>query len=150
MFAVFGDIEFALLDSPSVFDASRTWEYAEHRVLEDQPRLQWTANGLETIELDFHFHSSFTDPSTQAAALVIAAGDHNARPLVFGNGVHRGYFIVTSIRTTAEQMSSNGDVIAMTVRVALKECALASILGTDGPSVSFPLLGIASTLLTLV
>jgi len=143
MFAVFGDIVFAVLSSPDAFASSRAWDYAEHQIVEDRPRLQWLAAGLETIELDFHFHASFTDPSIQAAALVAAADDHNARALVFGNGVHRGYFIVTSIRTTARQMSSNGNLIAMTLRVGLKEWALESEIDA-APVAWFPLLGIVA------
>jgi phage protein U len=133
------------LGSPDVFESTRTWEYAEHRVVEDRPKLQWLASGLETISLDFHFHSSFTDPSTQATALTAAAEDHNARALVFGNAVHRGYFIVTSIRTTAQQMGANGELIAITVRATLKEWALESEIDSSAlPVPSFPLLGIVA------
>src|SRR5579864_3066871 len=126
MFAVLGEIVFEVLGSPDSFESTRTWDYAEHQVVDDRPKLQWLAANLEAIELDFYFHSSFTDPSAQAAALIAAAGDHNARALVFGNGIHRGYFIVTSIRTTAKQMSASGDLIAITIRARLKEWAFAS------------------------
>jgi phage protein U len=145
MFAVLGEIVFELLGSPDAFESIRTWEYAEHRVIEDRPKLQWLAAGLETIALDFHFHRSFTDPSAQLTALIAAAGDHNARALVFGNGIHRGYFIVTSICTTAQQMSANGELIAITVRAALKEWALESELDASAAPVAwFPLLGIVA------
>src|ERR1700686_1485961 len=110
MFAVLGEIVFELLSSPEAFDSTRSWDYAEHRVVEDRPKLQWLAAGLQIIELDFHFHISFTNPVAQAAVLTTASGDHNARALVFGNRVHRGYFIVTSMRTTSQQMSSTGDL----------------------------------------
>jgi phage protein U len=143
MFALFGEIVFAVLDSPDAFESSRTWNYAEHQVVEGRPTLQWLAAGLETIELDFHFHVSFTDPSLQAAALIAAAEDHNARALVFGNGVYRGYFVVTSIRATAQQMSANGNLIALTVRVTLKERVLGpEILGSV--AAWFPLLGVVA------
>jgi len=145
MFAVLGDIVFELLGSPNAFASTRTWDYAEHQVVEDRPKLQWLAAGLETIELDFHFHASFTDPSAQAAALIAAGGDHNARALVFGNGVHRGYFIVTSIRTTAQQMSAEGDLMAITLRAGLKEWALESDHSTSmSPVASFPLIGVVA------
>jgi hypothetical protein len=38
------------------------------------------------------FHISFTDPAAQLAALLAAADDHQARALVLGNGVFRGFF----------------------------------------------------------
>lgn len=145
MFAVLGEISFELLDSPEGFESSRTWDYAEHRVVEARPRLQWLAEGLETIELDFQFHASFTNPSAQLDALIAAAGDHNARPLVFGNGVHRGYFIVTSIRTTSQQMNASGSLIAITVRAELKEWALEAEIDPAAPPVApFPLIGIVA------
>jgi phage protein U len=145
MFAVFGEILFEVLSSPSGFESSRSWDYAEHRVVEDRPKLQWLAKALESLEIDFHFHASFTDPSAQLDALTAAAEDHNARPLVFGNGVHRGYFIVLAIRTTSSQMSADGRLIAITMRVSLKEWAFeAEISSTTTPLASFPLIGIVA------
>ena len=145
MFAVFGEILFEVLSSPSGFESSRSWDYAEHRVVKDRPKLQWIANALESLELDFHFHASFTDPSAQLDALTAAADDHNARPLVFGNGVHRGYFIVLAIRTTSRQMGADGRLIAITVRVSLKEWAFESeISSTTTPVALFPLIGIVA------
>lgn len=145
MFALFGEIVFVVLGSPDTFTSSRRWDYAEHQVVEDRTKLQWLADGLETIALDFHFHVSFTDPSLQAAALIAAASDHNARPLVFGNGVHRGYFVVTSIQTIARQMSANGNLIALTVRAELKEWAF-DAESEGSPTAWFPLLGIVAAL----
>jgi phage protein U len=145
MFAVFGEILFQVLTSPNGFESARSWDYAEHRVVEDRPKLQWIANALETLELDFHFHASFTDPTAQLEALTAAADDHNARPLVFGNGTHRGYFIVLGIRTTSTQMSSDGLLIALTTRVSLKEWAFeAEISSAANPVASFPLLGMVA------
>jgi len=99
---------------------------------------------LKRFELDFHFHISFTDPAAQLAGLIAAADDHNARALVFGNGVHQGYFVLTSIRTTAQQMSANGDLIAITVRAALKEWPFDSELNGLESSGAFPLIGIVA------
>ena len=145
MFAVFGEILFQVLNSPNRFESARSWDYAEHRVVEDRPKLQWIANALETLELDFHFHASFTDPTAQLEALTAAADDHNARPLVFGNGVHRGYFIVLGIRATSTQMTSDGRLIALTTRVSLKEWAFeAEINSAANPIATFPLLGMVA------
>ncbi len=147
MFAILGEIVFESLTSPDSFESKRTWNFAEHRVVEDRPTMQWMAAGLEAIELDFHFHVSFTNPTLQAAALIGAANDHSARALVFGNGFHRGYFVVTAVRTTAKQMSATGDLIAITIRACLREWALESEVNLFGPPVpSFPLIGIAATL----
>ena len=100
MFALFGEIPFQVIGSPEVFESSRRFDYAEHRVVEDRPRLQWLAAELESITLAMLFHKSFTDPAAQLAALLAAAGDHQARALVLGNGVFRGFFVVESVTTS--------------------------------------------------
>jgi phage protein U len=96
MFALLGEISFEVIGSPEVFESSRRFDYAEHRVVEDRPRLQWLAADLESITLAMLFHISFTDPAAQLAALLAAADDHQARALVLGNGVFRGFFVVES------------------------------------------------------
>ncbi len=143
MFAVFGEIVFEVLSSPDGFGSSRSWHYAEHRVVQARPKLQWIADDLEILDLDFHFHASFTDPSMQLDALIAAADDHVARPLVFGNGVHRGYFILMSIRTSYRQMSDDGNLIAISLRAVLKEwAALSELNSISAPVASFPLIGV--------
>src|SRR5713101_5388890 len=138
MFAAFGEIIFELLGGPRAIEATRRWDYAEQRVLEDLPRLQWIADGAEIITLEMLFHQSFTNPSSQLAALVAAASDHQARALVFGNGDHRGYFVIESSSTIYQQMSDLGDPVALVVRVALRQWAVAGELGTTpSPSLSF-------------
>ncbi len=47
MFALFGEIVFELLTSPDGIESLRSWDYAEHRVVEDRPKLQWIADDLE-------------------------------------------------------------------------------------------------------
>jgi len=145
MFAVFGEIVFEVLTSPYEFESTRSWDYAEHRVVENRPALQWIADDLEILELSFHFHIAFTDPSLQLNALMVAANDHAARPLVFGNGLHRGYFILTSLRTSSRQMSADGSLLAITVRVVLKEWAEGfQTISTANPVALFPLIGIVA------
>jgi phage protein U len=145
MFAIFGEIVFAVLSSPDEFESTRSWDYAENRVVESRPTLQWIADDLEIIELNFHFHISFTDPTAQVNALVAAAEDHAARPLVFGNGIHRGYFILTSLRTSSRQMSADGALLAITVRAVLKEWAEGfAATSSANPIALFPLLGVVA------
>jgi hypothetical protein len=79
--------------------------------------------------------------------LIAAAEDHSARALVFGNGIHRGYFLVTSISSISRQTSANGDMIAIALRATLKEWALESKFDPSAaPVATFPLLGIVADL----
>ncbi|MGA2408844.1 MAG: phage tail protein [Candidatus Binataceae bacterium] len=124
MFATFGEITFELLSSPQSFESTYRWTYAEQRVVEARPRLQWLSEDLRTIAIDLRFHALFTNPADQLETLIGAARDHNARALVFGNGDHQGYFVIAALRVTSTQMTAVGDVIAMIVRLDLKEWAL--------------------------
>jgi phage protein U len=130
MFATFGEIVFELLGSPDSFKSVRRWHYAEHRVIEDAARLQWVGDGLETITIAMLFHASYMDPAAQSAALLAAAADHGARALVFGNGDHRGYFVVTSMRTIYRHTAADGSPIAIAVQAELKESPLADAVNS--------------------
>jgi phage protein U len=121
VFAVLGGISFEVLGSPESLSASRRYDYAEHRVVEDRPRLQWVADGLETLELELMLHRSLTDPMVMLALLEAAAETHQALPLVFGNGDFRGYFVIVQIGTVSRQLSGVGDALAIVVRMTLRE-----------------------------
>lgn len=130
MFATFGEIVFELLDSPDSLESAQRWRYAEHRVIEDVAQLQWVGDDLETIKITMLFHASYTDPAAQNSALLAAAADHGARALVFGNGDHLGYFVVTSLRTIYRHTAADGSPIAIAVQAKLKESPLADAVSS--------------------
>jgi phage protein U len=123
VFAVLGDILFEVVGSPETFESSREYDFAEHRVVESAPRLQWLGNGLERLKLEVMLHSSFTDPSAQLSLLKATAAAHRALPLVFGNGGFRGFFVIQSIASRTKQSHATGAPIAIKVALALKEWA---------------------------
>lgn len=133
MFALLGEIPFQVIGSPEIFESSRRFDYAEHRVVEDLPRLQWLAADLEHITLAMLFHASFTDPAAQLAALLAAGEDHQARALVLGNGVFRGYFVVESVATSDLQLAADATPIAIRVRTSLREWAPGSEFDPAAP-----------------
>jgi len=134
MFGTLGEITFELLSSPLSYESVYRWTYAEQEVAEARPRLQWLSENLRTIELELRFHASFTNPAGQLAQLLAAGRDHSARPLVFGNGDHEGYFVMVALRVTSTQMSAEGDMFAMTVMVELKEWALDAEVDASAPA----------------
>jgi len=121
MWAVLGNVTFEVLTSPEHYTADRDYDYAEHKVVQAKPILQWVSDALETLSFDFRFHQSFSNPATEIANLRAAADQHLALPFVYGNGYHRGYFVITKIGVGYEVMSDLGDLVSITVRVALKE-----------------------------
>ncbi len=124
MFALLGDITFQVIGSPETYNDSRRYDYAEHRVIQDRPRLQWLADDLTRIRLELLLHRSFTNPATSLVVMLEAASTHLALPLIFGNGDFRGYFVITQIDTTSRQMSGSGDLFGVSVRLSLCESPL--------------------------
>lgn len=123
MFALLGEIPFQVIGSPEIFESSRRFNYAEHRVVEGLPRLQWLAAELERINLAMLLHISFTNPAAQLSALLAAANDHQARALVLGNGIFRGLFVVELITTSDIQLGADATPIAIRLRTQLREWA---------------------------
>ncbi|HJU11864.1 MAG TPA: phage tail protein [Candidatus Binataceae bacterium] len=121
MLALFGEIAFETLISPDAFHSSTGYTYAEHQTVQSATRLQWLANELQKISLEFSFHIAFVNPKTQMDLLRAAAEDHQARALVFGNGVHRGYFVIDNLEETYQQLADDGSYIATSARVELRE-----------------------------
>jgi phage protein U len=121
MFALLGEIFFEALTSPKRYCSSNEYHYAEHKVVEAPPRLQWIANELRKISLDLGFHIAFTNPLVQMTALRAAAEDHQARALIFGNGVHRGFFVIESLEETHQQLADDGSYVAIEARLELRE-----------------------------
>ena len=123
MFAILGDIPFEITGSPEELISARRYDYAEHRVIEDRPRLQWIGDALETVRLELMLHQSLANPAVNLVLLQQAASSHAAMPLVFGNGEFRGYFVIAEIQTLSRLLSGSGDPLAITVRVTLREWA---------------------------
>lgn len=143
MFGTLGEIVFSAVAGPDSMESMQRWEYAEHRVVEGTPSIQWIGNGLTTLTLGMLFHRTFTNPAVQLAALVAAASDHQARALVFSNGTHQGYFVITAIRTLQKHMSDMGDPICVRVNVELKQWALGTELNPSAaPIPSFLPIGV--------
>ncbi len=135
MFAVLGEIPFEVVGSPEGFESRRAYDFAEHRVVESKPRLQWLGNDLERLKFELRLHSSFTDPAAKLALLRSTAAAHLALPLVFGNGGFRGFFVIESISMRSQQLSARGVPIAITAALALKEWAVESELSSGAPPI---------------
>ena len=133
MFATLGEIPFEVLGSPEGFESSRSYDFAELRVVESKPRLQWVGNDLERLKFELRLHSSFTNPAAKLALLRSTAAAHLALPLVFGNGGFRGFFVIESIAMRSQQLSAHGAPIAITAALALKEWAVESELLAGAP-----------------
>lgn len=143
MFAILGEVPFQIVGSPEAFSDSRSYDYAEQRVVQARPRLQWLADDLMTIRMEMLLHRSFTDPAAGLLALREAAETHSALPLIFGNGDFRGYFVITTIDTVSRLLSGTGDIFAITVRLSLRESPV-QLNATAPPIPSFVPIALAA------
>ena len=146
MFAVLGDIQFEVVGSPEAYESAGTYDFAEQKVVESKPQLQWVGDDLERLKFDLMWHASFTNPGAEMARLRATAAEHLALPLVFGNGGFRGFFVIESINVKSQQLSAGGAPIAIRVALALKEWSSdLPLLASTTPVTAVSLLGIAST-----
>ena len=145
MFAVLGDIQFEVVGSPEGYESAGAYDFPEQRVLESKPRLQWVGDELERLSFDLMWHASFTNPAAQLALLRTTAAQHLALPLVFGDGVYRGLFVIESIKVKSQQLSAGGAPIAIRVALALKEwIADPQLVSSALPIATFSPLGITA------
>ncbi len=145
MFAALGDIQFEVVGSPEAYESTGAYDFAEQKVIESKPQLQWVGDDLERLKFELMWHSSFTNPAAQLALLRATAAEHLAQPLVFGNGGFRGFFVIESINVKSQQLSAGGSPIAIRVALTLKEWgADALLLSSATPVTAVSPLGIAT------
>lgn len=145
MFAALGEIQFEVMGSPEAYESAGTYGFAEQKVIESKPQLQWVGDDIERLKFDLMWHASFTNPAMQLARLRATAAEHLALPLVFGNGGFRGFFVIESISVKSQQLSAGGTPIAIRVALALKEwIANPPLLSGSKPVPAFSPLGIST------
>ncbi|MFZ0676619.1 phage tail protein [Candidatus Binatus sp.] len=146
MFAALGEIQFEVVGSPEAYESARAYDFAEQKVIESKPQLQWVGDDLERLKFELIWHASFTNPAAQLALLRATAAQHLAQPLVFGDGGFRGFFVIESINVKSQQLSAGGAPISIRVALALKEWDADSILFSSAiPVAKVSPLAIATT-----
>lgn len=146
MFAALGEIQFEVVGSPETYESARAYDFAEQKVIESKPQLQWVGDDLERLKFELMWHASFTNPAAQLALLRATAAEHLAQPLVFGDGGFRGFFVIESINVKSQQLSAGGAPISIRVALALKEWDADSILFSSAiPLATVSPLAIATT-----
>jgi len=49
LFAALGDIQFEVVGSPEAYESAGAYDFAEQKVLESKPQLQWVGDDLERL-----------------------------------------------------------------------------------------------------
>lgn len=129
MYAQLGNIQFELLQVTDL-DQDVSYEYAEHRVIEGKPLLQFTGDNLDECNVGIRFHFSFCDPETQMAALKAEAGLHQALPFQYTNGKFLGRYVITKMTQTVMSTADSGRILDLQLRVTLREWYDSNPLGS--------------------
>jgi phage protein U len=119
--AYLGTIPLELPTYMDRLDVSVQVDFAEHAKIGQKPRLQWTGDKLDEVQLDATLHAQFCTPEVELAALKDAARKHEAMELIFSNGHIAGRFVLTAVEQRTAQLMRDGTVIVATVSLSLRE-----------------------------
>jgi phage protein U len=125
MYAQLGDIVFEKLLGFNSFETTGSEKYAEHALINLQPRLDHTGTDLRSIKFDVRFHANYCVPEQKSAALWVAKNTASILTLVLGNGRIIGDFVITEITDNLMQTFDDGTYIELVSSISLKECVVA-------------------------
>ncbi len=120
--ATLGDIAFELL-MPAVTKAelAEGFTFAEHELIGQKPRLQFTGPKLREFPLTVKLSRALGDPDVELDKLRTAAEQAQALPFVWGTGQKVGNFVITELTTRLLVTQADGRAIEMELDLNLKE-----------------------------
>lgn len=121
MFAQLGNIQFELITYFNGIKESSSYNYAQHERINQKPLLQFLGENLNAIDIKLNFHSSFCNPKEEMDKLKNVATLGSPLQFIKGNGEYVGVFVISSIESSAEQTSSEGDILSIQVELKLLE-----------------------------
>lgn len=121
MFAVLGDVEFALITYMEGMELQAAADYAEHPLIGRKPRLQSVGERLDEYRLDMYFHAAYCNPELELRKLLDLVRSREARQFVLGNGVNKGWFLVVEAQAMSRQTDGAGNLITLEANMLLRE-----------------------------
>lgn len=89
--------------------------------INQKPLLQFLGENLNAIDIKLNFHSSFCTPKEEMDKLKNVATLGTPLQFIKGNGEYVGVFVISSIESSTEQTSSEGDILSIQVELKLLE-----------------------------
>ncbi|HEX7684348.1 MAG TPA: phage tail protein [Trinickia sp.] len=120
-YMLLGDVSFPVLAYVNNDETRKRAEFAEHKLLEGKPRLQWVGDSLDEITWRVLLHASYCDPEAELQKLEQLLASHASAPLFMGNGDYKGTFVLTSCTLTTRWTFDDGTLICLEATVDLKE-----------------------------
>lgn len=103
MIAQLGDIVFEMLKEPLSMSGSKKWTYAEHPIIWEETKLQYTGHEPKEYSLKIRFHASFCDVEESLRELEGQAQRSGADgyleplPFILGSGEVIGEFVIQEL-----------------------------------------------------
>ncbi len=121
MFAQLGKTQFENLKTPEEYSKRGEAIYAEHALIDGKPKLQRTGSSLEELNISIRLHASFCNPKEELDSLITARNEGEIMPLLWGNGILEGDFVITELEHRTEDADPQGNVFSYFVSLVLKE-----------------------------
>lgn len=121
MYAQLGNIAFSELKGFERFTRSRSANYAEIPLVLGKPALQRTGESLTDINVTIKLHADFSDVENDTNQFYEFLSDGEVLPLVLGNGLFLGNFVITDLNEAFRKTAVDGSVIVVNLDLQLKE-----------------------------
>lgn len=129
MYGQLGNIKFEAQKGFSSFSRSRETTFAEIPLILGKSALQQTGEKLATINASIQLHSDFSIIENDIAEFTKLREDGEILPLLIGNGLVLGNFVITSINETHRKTAIDGTLIVAVLDIVLKEYPTGDELG---------------------
>jgi phage protein U len=121
MYSQLGNIIFSELKGFDRFSRSRATDFAEIPLILGKPALQRTGEKLTSITLGIQLHTDFADVENSIKEFYDLMAEGEILPLVLGNGLFLGNFVILSLNETVKKTAIDGSIIVANVDIQLKE-----------------------------
>lgn len=121
MYSQLGNIIFSELKGFNRFSRNRATDFAEIPLILGKPALQRTGEKLTSITLGIQLHTDFTDVENSIKEFFDAMAEGEILPLVLGNGLFLGNFVILSLNETVKKTAVDGSIIVASLDIQLKE-----------------------------
>lgn len=134
MYAQLGPIQFTPIKGFSSIAATRETNLVEHPLIEGKPKLQRVGTNLTGLEIVMLLDAAFCNPQTEIDALNNSREIAEVMPLVMGDGLVVGSFVIRSVSENQLNHTKEGTLTQAEVTVSLIEYAGAESTGAASSS----------------
>jgi len=127
MMGQLGAILFERLKEPLALSGSKKWTYADHPIIRETTKLQYTGHEPREYALKIRFHASFCDPREELRKLEAQALTEGSDglwvpiPLILDSGEVLGRFVILEVKREYVKLFPDGRELEAVADVALRE-----------------------------